>query len=184
MTNLVGKHTFIIFLLLSMGLTTLAQGGHMHQEGRGQYYTPQNGNPQYYRPNYRPNPNRGVGNQLNPRQAMVQRIKENFVYKQLNLLPEQSARFLPLYHQYQVELFNVFKLRRLNNTNAQANGAEQIQKNLDYERQIVDIRAHYTQEFLKIMPPEKVSLIAKSELEFNDELLKQIPERNPPPPPN
>jgi hypothetical protein len=50
------------------------------------------------------------------------------------------------------------------------------------------VRKYYTTEFLKILPPEKVSEMTKAEKEFHDELIKQLREResatNPPPPTN
>ena len=113
-----------------------------------------------------------------PPARRVQIIKENFVNKQLALTPEQSEKFVPLYHQYQQELMNVQKLKHLNNTAAQANGAEQVNKDLLYDSQLVEIRKRYMDEFLKIMPPEKVSLLLKSEHEFKDVLVKEMSERN------
>jgi hypothetical protein len=49
---------------------------------------------------------------------------------------------------------------------------------LAYDTQLVQIRKHYRDEFLKILPPEKVSEIYKSEREFNDEVLRQLKERS------
>jgi hypothetical protein len=176
MTNKFGRHIFVVLLILSINYTVFAQGGRMRmQQGGGMQQF--NREPNFNRPN-----NHAFNGQ--PTIRKIQIIKENFVNKQLALTSEQSEKFLPLYHQYQQELYGVFRLRRLNNTDAQANGTEQINKNLAYEKQIVDIKAHYTQEFLKILPPEKVSLITKSEREFNDEMIRQPAERNTPPPSN
>ena len=174
MTNKFGRHIFFILILLSFGYNALAQGGRMRGGYRNdpnyvrpnQYYPPN----QYYRPN-----NRVII--VQPGLRRLQAIKENFVHDKLSLTTEQSVKFLPVYRQYQQELMTVYKLKRLNNTDAQANGAEQIRKNLAYEKQILDIKAHYTEEFLKIMPPEKVSLITKSEREFTDEIVRQPTER-------
>jgi hypothetical protein len=183
MTNNFGKHIFVILLLSCFSYQALAQGDRMRMHGgfrRGPNFVRQN---QYYHPNqyYRPNTQVIV---MQPGIRRLQTIKENFVHNQLSLTTEQSVKFLPVYRQYQQELINVYRLKRLNNTDAQANGAEQIHKNLAYEKQILDIKAHYTDEFLKIMPAEKVSLITKSEREFNDEIIRQPAERVGPPPPS
>ena len=74
--------------------------------------------------------------------------------------------------------------KRLNNSKAQVNGTEQIQKELFYESELVNTRKYYTDEFLKILPPEKVSEIFKSKREFTDELIKQLTERSEPVKPN
>jgi len=115
----------------------------------------------------------------------VLNVKERFIRQQLNLAPDQAEKFFPLYHEYQMELFNMQRLKRLNNTNAQVNGTEQIDKDLYYETQIVNIKQRFKDAFLKILPPEKVSELYKSEREFNDELVRSLSERNsnPPPPP-
>ncbi|MFD2147617.1 hypothetical protein [Mucilaginibacter antarcticus] len=62
----------------------------------------------------------------------------------------------------------------MNNSDAQANGAEQVKKDMDYDAQLVNIRKHYNEEFLKILPSEKVSQLLKSERAFNDELLRKL----------
>jgi len=111
----------------------------------------------------------------------VENIKENFLRHQLNLPPNQARKFFPLYHEYEQELFNMTKLRRLNNTNAATDGTEQIDKDLYYETQIVNIKQRFKDAFLRILPPEKVSELYKSEREFNDELVRSLSERNPPP---
>jgi len=43
---------------------------------------------------------------------------------------------------------------------------------------VVAIRKHYRDEFLKILPAEKVSELYKSEREFTDELIRQLSERS------
>jgi len=105
-------------------------------------------------------------------------VKENFLNRQLKLTSEQSRAFWPLYRQYVQELTAIRILKRLNNTDASADGTVQIDKELAYEAQLVDIRKHYRDEFLKILPPEKVSELYKSERQFNDEMLKQLSERS------
>jgi len=51
---------------------------------------------------------------------------------------------------------------------------------LYYETQIVNIKQRFKNAFLKILPPEKVSELYKSEREFNDELVRSLSERNTP----
>lgn len=166
MTNKFGKYIFVVLLILGIGYNAFAQGGRMPMQNfrQGSFNRPDN---QAFK--------------QQPGLKKVQVIKENFISRQLALTPEQSERFLPLYRQYQQESGNIRHLKRLNNSDAQANGADQVNKDLYYERQLVDIRQRYTEEFLKIMPPEKVSLIFKSERAFNDEVIRQLNERNVPP---
>ncbi|HEY2582711.1 MAG TPA: hypothetical protein VGI43_12935 [Mucilaginibacter sp.] len=114
----------------------------------------------------RPNPGR-----------KIERVKETYISKQLNLTPEQSRAFWPLYRQYVEDQTAVRILKRQNNSTASPDGTEQIDKELEYEQQLVEIRKHYRDEFLKILPPEKVSELYKSERQFNDEMLNILKER-------
>jgi hypothetical protein len=107
----------------------------------------------------------------------LERVKETYIGKQLNLTPEQSKAFWPLYRQYVEDQTAVRILKRENNSNKSPDGTEQIDKELEYEQQLVEIRKHYRDEFLKILPPEKVSELYKSERQFNDEMLNILKER-------
>lgn len=111
----------------------------------------------------------------------VMDVKERFIKRQLRLSPEQGQKFYPLYHEYQMELFNMQRLKRMNNSSVQPNGEDQVNKDLYYETQIINIKQRFKDAFLKILPPEKVSELYKSERQFNDELVRSLSERNAPP---
>jgi len=119
-----------------------------------------------------------IARQMNPGMRRIQVVKEAFIAQQLNFTRAQADKFWPIYRQYQSELIEVRRLKRLNNSDAQANGAEQVKKDLDYDAQLVDIRKHYNEEFMKVLPPEKVSQLIKAEREFNDELVRKLHEEN------
>jgi hypothetical protein len=119
--------------------------------------------------------NRPPNNQ-NP-ELRVENVKVKYLRTRLNLPPDQAAKFFPLYQEYQQELFNVRKLKRQNNLNA-ADGQEQVNKELMYENEIVQIKIKFNNAFLKVLTPDKVSELYKSEREFNDELVRQLSERN------
>ncbi|HWZ14421.1 MAG TPA: hypothetical protein VNW95_04215 [Mucilaginibacter sp.] len=110
--------------------------------------------------------------------SKLEQVKENFIGKQLKLTSNESRAFWPVYRQYVQEITAVRILKRMNNSDKSVDGAEQIRKDLDYESQIVSIRKQYSNQFLRILPPEKVSELFKSERAFNDELLKQLNERS------
>ena len=108
----------------------------------------------------------------------VEVVKETFIGKQLQLTPDEARSFWPLYHQYVEEQTAVRILKRQNNANASPDGTQQIDKELEYEEQLVVIRKRYRDEFQKILPPEKVSILYKSERQFNDEMLNILKERS------
>jgi len=71
----------------------------------------------------------------------------------------------------------VRKLKRQNNLNS-VDGQDQVNKELMYENEIVQIKIKFNNAFLKVLPPDKVSELYKAEREFNDELVRQLSERN------
>jgi hypothetical protein len=108
--------------------------------------------------------------------ARIKQIKTAYITAKLELTPEQSAKFWPLYNEYQEEMFAVQKQIRQNNSPLQTNGKDQVMNELALDDKKTGIRRHYANEFLKIMPPEKLSLLYKSEKDFNDEAVKKLKE--------
>lgn len=129
-------------------------------------------------PTYRLVPGRRFNNRVNQQGAerRVGAVKINFIRNRLNLAPDQARRFFPLYQEYQQELFNIRKLKRLNNLNG-ADGQDQVNKELFYENEIVQVKIKFNNAFLKILTPDQVSELYKAEREFNDELVRQLSER-------
>lgn len=163
MITKLGKHIFFAILLSGISYVSFAQRPRM-QGGMPPDYSRQ-------RPNGRP---------YNPPQRLkpIQKIKEDYISKQLALPPGPTIKFEELYRRYLQETRAVMILKHINNSDAQANGTEQVNKDMAYERELVNIKQRYTNEFLKIMPPEKVSIIFKSEHQFNEEVLRQLKEQN------
>jgi hypothetical protein len=119
-------------------------------------------------------------NQMNgqPRPGRrIELIKEGYINIRLKLTPDEARAFWPVYHQYVQEQTAVRILKRENNSKTSPDGTQQIDRELEYETELVDIRKHYKEEFLKILPPEKVSELYKSEREFNDEMLNILKEQ-------
>lgn len=108
----------------------------------------------------------------------IQAVKESFISQRLNLTSNEAKAFWPLYRKYNEELTAVRILKRINNSSSTADGAKQVDKDLEYESQLVEIKKKYRDEFYKILPPEKVSILYKSEREFNDEALRILSEKS------
>ncbi len=107
----------------------------------------------------------------------LQRIKEKFFVGELGLSSDQANRFLRVYRAWQNDMANIRTLKRANNSTAQTNGPAQLDKDLAYDRKMIDTKEHYQNEFLKILTPEKVSKLYKLEQEFKDEIFKNLTER-------
>jgi hypothetical protein len=108
----------------------------------------------------------------------IQVVKENFIAQRLNLTSQEAKAFWPLYRKYNQELTAVKILKRENNSNATSDGAEQVDTDLKLETKLVDIKKQYRDEFYKILPPEKISILYKSEVEFNNEAFRILTERS------
>ncbi|OCX54516.1 hypothetical protein BEL04_09785 [Mucilaginibacter sp. PPCGB 2223] len=103
----------------------------------------------------------------------IKMMRSAFITRQLDLTPAQNEKFWPIYNQYQDELTAAQVERRINNSPNGPKGLEQLTKDRAITRKIADIKDHYQTEFLKILPPEKVSMIYQSEQQFNDELFRK-----------
>jgi hypothetical protein len=112
------------------------------------------------------------------RNPKLQAARDRFLSQQLDLTSEESRKFWPIYRQYQEDLTAIKILKKQNSSSAAVNGMDQIDKDLEYDNQMVQIRKHYRDEFLKILSPEKVSTLYKSEVEFKNELIKTFSERS------
>src|SRR4051812_11864688 len=123
--NKLHQHVFVILLILASGYSGYSQNLRSTQS--------------FKRNNLAPAV-KSIKPQSNPGMHRIQVVKEAFIGQQLSLTKEQGARFWPMYRQYQNDIYEIRRLKRLNNSDAQANGAEQVKKDLDYDAQLVDIR--------------------------------------------
>ncbi len=163
------RHVFGILFILGLAINSFGQRPMGVPVPVRRYY-PGQGPVVRYAPNYR---------QVRPvRINRVEVVKENFISRQLQLTPQQARLFLPLYRQYVQDQTAVRILKRQNNSTNTPDGTGQIDRDLEYETELVNIKKHYRDEFLRVLPPEKVSELYKSEREFNDEVLRQLSERN------
>ncbi len=102
----------------------------------------------------------------------LESIRTEYLKQQLKLSPAESDKFWPLYTQYQQELKEIGFLRKANNVSTQPDAS----KEMAFEQRILNIRQRYHEEFLKVLPLEKVNLLYKSESDFKYELLRHLRE--------
>src|SRR5580693_4827567 len=83
-------------------------------------------------PGFRRPPNfeqRVIARQQN-KQNKVEQVRETYIGRRLALTPDESAKFWPIYRQYQDALTAVRQKKRINNSKDQPDGSEQIQNEL------------------------------------------------------
>lgn len=113
----------------------------------------------------------------NERVQRIEAIKVGYITRSLNLTPEESESFWPIYNQYQGELVELNRQRRehlAQNLTPEQKTDEQFK----HEQRVLDLRKRYRNEFKKVLPPEKITQLYQSEKEFKNELIRQLKERN------
>lgn len=106
----------------------------------------------------------------------IEAIKAGYITQRMDLTTEESQRFWPVYNKYQKEMMAIFILKK-ENMQSEGDAKNRLDKDLEFENKILAIRKHYKDEFLKVLPAEKVTLLTKCEREFKEQLIKQLKER-------
>ncbi len=107
----------------------------------------------------------------------AQRI--GFITQHVNLTPEESQQFWPIYNEY------TDKMQQIRNSNkgeksfddmSDADTEKMIMSQFDRESRVMDLRKEYYQKFKKVISVKKIAKLYKAEQEFKGELLKQLQE--------
>lgn len=103
-----------------------------------------------------------------------------YLSQKLDLTPDEAQKFWPLYNQYTKEVEQLIQERR-NTGVKQPDHAEKDQhggdKELGYERRMLDIKTHYDKEFQKVLPTAKAGNVFRTEREFRSQLVRSLKER-------
>jgi hypothetical protein len=103
-----------------------------------------------------------------------------YLTRELNLTPDEAEKFWPIYNNYTHEVELLIAERRQNKQQDKKDDAaarQAMDKEMDMEQRLLDVRKHYKEEFLKALPPRKASSVFKVEREFRGQLLRQLKER-------
>lgn len=110
----------------------------------------------------------------NTKREKIESLKIAFITKKLDLSPEESQQFWPVYNQYQKEISDLILQRRAARKDTDV---DSIDEDLDIEGKIVDVRKKYRKEFGRVLSPEKINQFYQAEREFREELIKQLKSR-------
>lgn len=107
-----------------------------------------------------------------------------YLSQKLDLTPDEAQKFWPLYNQYTKEVELLIAERR-NTTTTGTKPVDRPEKNqvvtgdkeLGYERRMLDIKTHYDKEFQKVLPTAKAGNVFRSEREFRSQLVRSLKER-------
>jgi len=104
-----------------------------------------------------------------------------YLAQQLDLTPEEAQKFWPIYNNYTREVEQLIIERRRSRQQDKKDDAaarQALDKEMDIEQKMLDVRKRYNQEFLKALPARKASNVFKVEREFRGQLIRQLKERN------
>lgn len=112
----------------------------------------------------------------------IHAIKVAYITDKLHFTPEQSASFWPIYNQYEKEIRDIRhayidKYLQDNPATDDRTARQQIDANLDYQQEVLNIKRKYNDEFLKVITPQQVAELYKAEREFKQMLIRRLNQR-------
>jgi hypothetical protein len=114
------------------------------------------------------NPNKG---------KQIEAIKIGYLTRRLDLSPDESQKFWPVYNQYQQDLQDINHQRKIARAQNDNDANKLVDDDFKYEDKILDLKKKYRYEFKKILSPEKVKSLYIAERDFREELIKQLKNR-------
>ncbi len=117
------------------------------------------------------------------KQDKIKSLEVAYITRELDLTPQEAEKFWPVYNKYSKEVNDLIaerkrKVQALKGQPRTDEGAEDaLDKELGYERRMLDIKTRYKQEFMKVLPARKVGNIYRAEREFRGMMIRQLKER-------
>lgn len=115
------------------------------------------------------------------RQEKMEAFKIAFFTERLQLTPDESKAFWPLYNQFENERDGLKdkydledkKLELLSDKEVEA----AIMQHIEMEEQLVKLRRDYVRRFMEVLPVRKVALLQRIDRDFKVALLEEIKKR-------
>ena len=108
----------------------------------------------------------------------IESIRAAFITQKLDLTPEESQKFWPVYNSYREE-FKLLAIKRNQQRKAALRGQSTTPvDDLKIDSEMLSLKKRYRQEFLKVLPRKKATLVYPAEREFTQQLIRHLPKRN------
>lgn len=117
------------------------------------------------------------------RQDKVKAIEVAYIARELDLTPEEAQKFWPVYNKYSKEVHDLIKERKKKTQELKGQprtdevAEATLDKELNYERKLLEIKTRYREEFSKVLPARKVGNFYRAEREFRGMMIRQLKER-------
>jgi hypothetical protein len=99
------------------------------------------------------------------RDNKLESLEIAYLTRELNLSPEEAQKFWPVYNKYAAEMKGTFRDKQ--------NDPDVLNK----QQKLLDIRKKYRNEFLKVLPPDRVNQVFTSEMKFREMVRRELQER-------
>lgn len=124
-----------------------------------------------------------ANNPLLAQRTIEERIEARriaYISTRLNLTPEESQLFWPIYNEYRQKREGINEKYRnsedvLSLSDSEVEAA--ILQSLDKEQALLDLKKQYFLEMKKVIPVRKVAMLQHAERAFKEELLRELQER-------
>lgn len=104
-----------------------------------------------------------------------------YITDRMNLTKEQSATFLPVYHEYEQERRAIRLSYRTESRELRVGDGDDarqyIENNLDYQEDIIRLKRKYNKRFLEVISPGQLKDMYEAEREFRAMLIKRIKQK-------
>ncbi|MFY0252605.1 hypothetical protein ACDQ55_01500 [Chitinophaga sp. 30R24] len=111
----------------------------------------------------------------------IKAIKIQYLAKKLELTPDEAQKFWPVYNNYTHEVEQLIAERhdkkdldKISNEDDDDAARKNMDKELKYEKQMLDIKSRYSIEFQKVLPARKAGMVFKSEREFRNIMINHL----------
>ena len=108
----------------------------------------------------------------------IESIRVAFITQKLDLTPEESQKFWPVYNSYREEARRI-AVKRAQQRRAlkhQPGTAAPVDE-LQLESEMLELKKRYRVEFARVLPKQKAALVYPAEREFMQQLIEHLPKR-------
>lgn len=125
------------------------------------------------------------GNQPRPLMERLESLKIAFITEKLQLTPEESRQFWPLYNQFEADK-DALRTEVIGdadppNLNMSSSEADQfLRAYLDLKQRELDLEKEYIQELKNLLPEQKIVLLIRVQRDFQKKILQLLRDREPP----
>lgn len=112
-----------------------------------------------------------------PAMQRIHAAKMVYITDAMQLSEDQSTKFVPVYNEYEKELRGIrrsyFKKYDISQDDDMAS-RHQIEDDLDYQQQVIELKRQYNERFLKIISQKQLSDMYAAERGFRQVLIHRL----------